>query len=177
MPALEQLGAATLSTDQVVHELYATREVRDAVIERFGHDVAPAGEIDRAQLAERAFATPPDREWLEGMLWPRVGARILDWRRQLDHSPRPPRAAVVEVPLLFEAGMEPAFDCTIAVLADEAIRARRAQQRGHRSLEERSSRQLSQEEKAARATYVVRNNGSPGDLMKRLSEVLDMLER
>ena len=40
-------------------------------------------------------------------------------------------AAVVEVPLLFEAGMEAVFDHTIAVVADEALRAERAGARGH----------------------------------------------
>ena len=72
----------------------------------------------------------------------------------------PPPAAVVETPLLFEAGMDGAYDATIAVVADEALRAARAQARGHEAVDERAARQLSQDEKAARATYVVRNDGS-----------------
>ncbi|MBV9310702.1 MAG: dephospho-CoA kinase [Solirubrobacterales bacterium] len=168
--ALEELGAATLSTDQVVHDLYKTEEVRDAVLERFGT-------VDRDELATRAFATEEGRDWLEQLLWPRVGARIVEWRAQLEQAERAPRAAVVEVPLLFEAGMEDAFDATIAVIANEDLRAERAGGRGHQALDERSSRQLSQQEKAGRATYVVQNDGSERELLARLSDILDILER
>ena len=45
--------------------------------------------------------------------------------------------AVVEVPLLFEAGIEGAFDATVAVVADEALRAERAAARGHEGVEGR----------------------------------------
>jgi dephospho-CoA kinase len=177
LAALERLGAACLSTDQVVHELYQQPEVRDAMVARFGSSVVSGGEIDRAELAERAFAAPEDRSWLEGQLWPRVGERMASWRQQLERSSPPPRAAVVEVPLLFESGMDGAFDATIAVLADEDVRVQRAGARGHRALEERSKRQLSQDEKAQRATYTVRNDGSVDELEQMLSSVLDMLAR
>ncbi len=177
LSALERLGAAVLSTDRVVHELYETAEVRDAMIDRFGPGVAPGGAIDRAALAERAFATPEDRGWLEQQLWPRVGAHIATWRQQLEQASSPPRAAVVEVPLLFEAGMAGAFDATIAVIADEELREQRASARGHRSLDERSARQLTQQEKAQQATYVVVNDGDIEELEAKLSAVLDMLER
>jgi dephospho-CoA kinase len=161
----------------VVHELYEQPEVRDAMVARFGSIVVSGGEIDRAELAERAFATPEDRSWLEGQLWPRVGERMASWRQQLERSSPPPRAAVVEVPLLFESGMDGAFDATIAVLADEDVRVERAGARGHRALEERSKRQLPQNEKAQRATYTVRNDGSVDELEQMLSSVLDMLAR
>src|SRR5581483_6173021 len=114
LAALERLGAAVLSTDAVVHELYESPEVRDAVAERFGEQVAPNGVVDRAALARAAFADPGDRAWLEGLLWPRVGKRIAGWREEPRHRHPPPRAAAVEVPLLFESGMEGAFDATIA---------------------------------------------------------------
>jgi dephospho-CoA kinase len=159
----------------VVHELYETPEVIDAVKERFGEAVAPDGVVDRAAVARAAFASPDGREWLERMLWPRVGERMIEWREALEHRPPPPRAAVVEVPLLFEAGMDGAFDATIAVIADEEVRAQRAGDRGHQALEERSARQLSQEEKAQRATYAVVNDGTIDDLQRKLSAVLDIL--
>jgi dephospho-CoA kinase len=172
LAALERLGAATLSTDAVVHELYGSPEVLDAVVERFGPEVAPDGEADRPAIAQAAFATDEDRAWLEGLLWPRVGERIAEWRAGLDHQDPVPRAAVIEVPLLFEAGMEEAFDATIAVVADEAMRADRAGARGHAALDERSARQLSQEEKARRATFTVVNDGSLEELEGTLSAIL-----
>lgn len=156
-----------LSTDQVVHDLYEEPEVRDAVLERFGS-------VERDEIARRAFATSEDREWLEGLLWPRVGARMVAWREQIPSSAR---AAVVEVPLLFESGMGDAFDATIAVIADEDVRAERAGARGHQALAERSARQLTQQEKAQRATYTVVNDGTVGQLEHKLSDVLEMLER
>jgi dephospho-CoA kinase len=164
-----------LSTDQVVHDLYGTDEVRDAVIERFGVTVAPDGIVDRSALATVAFGTDDGPVWLEGLLWPRVGARMANWREQVERSEPPPPALVVEVPLLFESGMEGIFDTTIAVVADEAQRAQRAGARGHQALDERSARQLSQQEKAHRATYVVVNDGSVEALEAKLSAVLDKL--
>jgi dephospho-CoA kinase len=175
LAVLERLGAATLSTDAVVHDLYASDEVLDAVVERFGPAVASDGAVDRAALAARAFATPEDRAWLEGLLWPRVGKRIAAWRaEQLERDP-PPVALVVEVPLLFEAGMEGAFDATIAVVADEEVRARRAAGRGHEAADERVARQLPQDEKATRADHAVVNDGTIEDLERNLSSVVGML--
>ncbi len=175
LDALERLGAAVLSTDAVVHELYLDDEVRDAVVERFGRSVAPDGVIDRPAVARSAFARGEDRAWLEGVLWPRVGARMSAWRSEVEGATPPAQAAVVEVPLLFESGMENAFDATIAVIADEAVRAERAGGRGHEALDERGRRQLSQEEKAQRATYVVVNDGTEHDLERKLSAVLEKL--
>jgi dephospho-CoA kinase len=164
-----------LSTDLVVHELYDDPEVRDAVVERFGEAVAPEGRVDRAALARAAFAAADDRGWLEALLWPRVGSHMTQWREQLERAGDPPRAAVVEVPLLFESGMEDAFDATIAVIADEDIRADRAGARGHEALAERGERQLSQDEKAGRATFVVVNDGGIDALEEKLSAVLEKL--
>ena len=165
-----------LSTDQVVHDLYDDDEVRAAVSAQFGSEVAPGGIVDRSAVARRAFASPEDRAWLEGLLWPRVGAKIAAWRDELETRRPIPCAAVVEVPLLFEAGMEGAFDATVAVVADEQLRSGRAGARGHHALEERSARQFSQHEKAMRATYLVVNDGTVEQLEDKLSDVLENLE-
>lgn len=164
-----------MSTDQVVHELYETPEVVEAVRSRFGPGVIRDGAVDRSALAREAFAAPEHRAWLEGLLWPRVSERMAAWRAALDRMTDPPRAAVVEVPLLFESGMEAQFDATIAVIAREDLRTERAGARGHEALAERSARQLSQKEKAHRATYVVVNDGTVHDLESKLSSLLEML--
>jgi dephospho-CoA kinase len=179
LSALRRLGAEVLSSDAVVHELYAGEQLRDAVVARWGPEVAPDGIVDRAAVAERAFASPAERAWLEGLLWPMVGARVAEWLaavRAVDRGRTArPRAAVVEVPLLFEAGLDGLYDATIAVIADERVRSERAAARGHASADERSARQLPQDTKAQRATYVVRNDGSEEDLQRELSAVLDKL--
>jgi dephospho-CoA kinase len=176
LKALERLGAATLSSDAVVRELLTTGEIRDQLVEKFGDDVAPDGEIDRGKVAEHVFGDDERREWLEGLIWPRVGQRIWEWRTGLEEHDEPPRAAVVEVPLLFEAGMEDGFDATIAVVADESVREDRAGQRGHVGVASRTARQLSQDEKSQRADYTVRNDGTLGELETKLSEVLGKIE-
>jgi len=177
LKALERLGAATLSTDAVVHELLESGDVRTRLVDRFGDRVAPEGRIDRAAVAEVVFADPEQRGWLENVLWPRVGERVAAWRDAVERKKPPPRAAVVEVPLLFEAGMENAFDRTIAVVADESVREERAGDRGHRGLESRTSRQLSQDEKADRADLVVKNDGTIEELERQLSKALETIRR
>ena len=66
LSALQRLGAATLSTDAVVHDLYASDAVRAAVVERFGPAVAPGGSVDRTALAARAFAFNHDQAMAAG---------------------------------------------------------------------------------------------------------------
>jgi len=175
LAALERLSVPGLSTDQVVHELYESDEVREAMVSKFGPTVLRDGVVDRAAIAREAFTTPGRREWLEQLLWPRVGERMASWRESLSAQTPPPRAAVIEVPLLFESGMESAFDVTLAIIAPEEIRHQRASGRGHESLDERGARQLTQDEKAQRATYTVDNDGSEAELEAKLSAILDML--
>jgi dephospho-CoA kinase len=172
LAALERLGAATISTDAIVHSLYEEPEVREAVVARWGPEVAPDGRVDRSAIARYAFATPEDRAWLEQLLWPLVGRKVADWRRTANGV-----ALVVETPLLFEAGLEGNYDATIAIVADEKVRNERAAARGHAALDERTARQLSQDEKARRATYAVENSGTLEQLEQELSEVLAKLTR
>lgn len=175
LKALERLGAATISADQVVHDLYDDPEVRAAVVARWGPEVAPDGRVDRAAVARRAFAEPSEREWLEQLIWPKVGERVAEWRAVESQRDPAPRALVVETPLLFEAGLESNYDATIAIVADERVRAERARARGHEALDERTARQLTQEQKAQRATFAVENSGSLRELEQELSGVLAKL--
>ena len=172
LAALGRLGAETISSDAVVRELLDSTEVRDRLVARWGAQVAPGGAVDRNRISEIVFKRPEELAWLEAELHPRVGERIDAWRRSLDPTTR---FGVVEVPLLFEAAMADAFDATVAVVADEEVRRRRAEQRGHALLDERAARQLDQDEKAARADHVVRNDGSLEDLERELSELLAKL--
>lgn len=175
--ALAELGAATLSTDAVVHDLLASDELREIVTERLGPEVAPNGRLDRSLIAARVFGDDEARAWLEGELWPRVGQRVTDWKQEVEALDPAPPAAVVEVPLLFESGMEAAFDATIAVIADESVREERAGARGHAAVSERTGRQLSQAKKAERADFEVRNDGTLDELRHTLSQVLAKLDR
>ncbi len=133
----------------------------------------PGGRVDRARVGEIVFGSPDELSWLESLLHPLVGEAIARWRA----GPAAGAAvAVVEVPLLFETGMEGAFDAVVCVVADEAVRRRRAEERGHSGLEGRSGRQLSQEEKAARADHVLRNDGTLEELERQISDLWPKIE-
>lgn len=175
LDALKRLGAEVLSTDEVVHELYHDPQVVEAVITRLGEGVAPGGEIDRAAVAGAVFADQAQREWLEQLLWPLVGQRVAGWIERVRAAQPPPRAAVLEVPLLFESGFDQGCDATIAIVADERTIARRTADRGLVGVRERGGRQLSQQQKAARASFVVSNDGDPEELRHKLSSLLDNL--
>ncbi|MFT4036006.1 MAG: dephospho-CoA kinase [Patulibacter sp.] len=189
---LGELGCATISADGIVHALYAGEPLRALVTERWGRGVLTAdGTIDRAAIAQRVFPEPAEREWLQQQIWPLVGEAIWRFRLAADeaargqptldalvgepHLPPKPRAAVVETPLLFEAGMAALYDATVAVTAPEALRAQRAAARGHAAVGERNAAQLTQEEKAQRADYVVANDGSEAQLNVRLATLLDAI--
>lgn len=173
LDACRRLGARVLSSDEVVHELLATPEVVDLLVSRWGQAVAVDGRIDRNAVAQIVFNQPDELRWLEQALFPRVGGRTAAWRAELERQGV--ELAVVEVPLLFEAGTEGAFDATIAVVADEGVRRERAGSREHQAVDERAARQLSQEEKAERADYVVTNDGSLAELEQAMSGILDEL--
>jgi dephospho-CoA kinase len=161
LAALERFGAQTLSTDAVVHELLGSAAVRDRLIERWGPEVAPEGAVDRGRVGAIVFDSPDELAWLESQLHPLVGGAVAGWSRGV---PPETELAVVEVPLLFETGMDQEFDATIAVVADDRVREQRAAGRGLADLAGRGERQLTQDEKAARATHVIRNDGSLADL-------------
>ena len=156
----------------MTHELLGTPEVREQLVERWGEAVLVDGEVERAEVGEIVFGRPDELAWLESVLHPLVGERILEWRQSL---PAETPLAVVEVPLLFETGMEGAFDATVCVVADDSIRAARAGDRGTELLEGRSGRQLSQDEKAARATHVISNDGSLAELEEQVARLMPAL--
>lgn len=173
LAAFERLGAATLSTDRVTHELLDDDRVRAALIERWGPEVAPGDGVDRNRVGEIVFSDPGELAFLEGVLHPRVGVHVLEWRENLGADVE---VAVVEVPLLFEAAMEGAFDATVAVVAGDEIREARLRERGQPGLEGREGRQLNQGEKERRADHVIRNEGSIEELESKVSELIDQIK-
>jgi dephospho-CoA kinase len=174
LAAFGRLGAATISSDAVVHELLETEPLLPRLVERWGEEVAPDGRVDRNRIGSIVFADPDELRWLEGQIHPLVGERIGAWLTSL---PRDAQIAVVEVPLLFESGMEDVFDTTLAVIASEQVRHARAAGRGHALVDEREARQLAQAEKATRAEHVVENDGSIEDLERELSALVEKLGR
>ena len=78
---------------RALRERRAARRRRGAL----GPEVAPGGVVDRAAVARRAFADDEERALAGGPLWPRVGARVAEWREEESARDPPPPALVVEV--------------------------------------------------------------------------------
>jgi dephospho-CoA kinase len=174
LAAFARLGAATLSSDAVVHELLDSEPLRGRLVERWGEEIGAGGEVDRARVGEIVFADPEQLSWLEAQIHPLVRERTAAWVASL---PADTEVAVVEVPLLFEAGSDGAFDTTVAVVTADELRRERAEARGHTLVGEREARQLSQAEKAERAEHVVENDGRVEDLERALSALIERLRR
>lgn len=172
LAALGRLGAATISSDAIVHELLDAEPLRGRIAERWGAEVVERGIVDRDRVGEIVFARPEELAWLEAQIHPLVGERIGAWLAGL---PAGTEFAAIEVPLLFESGMDGVFDATVAVSASEEVRRERARARGHALVGEREARQLPQEEKSARADHVIVNEGSVEELEGELSALLDRL--
>jgi dephospho-CoA kinase len=174
LAAFGRLGAATLSSDAVVHDLLEGEPLRSEMTARWGSAVAPPGEpTDRGRIGGIVFADPDELAWLESKIHPAVGAETAAWIHSL---PADTEFAVVEVPLLFEGGRESIFDTTVSIVAAEDVRRERAAARGHALVDAREGRQLTQQEKAERAEHVIVNDGSVADLEAALSALLAKLQ-
>jgi dephospho-CoA kinase len=169
----QRLGAATLSSDEIVHELLRDDpDVRARLEERFGAKVlTPTGEIDRAVLGRRVFKHPEDLYYLESVLHPRVIREQRRFREQLAASPDAPPICVIEVPLLYEVRGEGRFHKVIVITASPELRRARACFR----IDEREERLISDAEKERRADFVFHNDGSLAELEAFVEEVWDKL--
>jgi dephospho-CoA kinase len=151
------------SSDDIVHRLIAADpEVRRALEERFGT-------TDRAGIAAIVFRDPDELAWLEALLHPRVRREQQTWLAGLD---RTVDVAVIEIPLLYEAGGEARFDAVVVVTAPEQTRRARVGEKV-----ERSARLIPDEEKMRRADYAYVNDGSLADLDAFVDGVLEELRR
>ena len=161
LKAFARNGAATVSSDEIVHHLLRRPEVRDAVVARVGNGVlSPEGEIDRGALATIVFNERGALAWLEELLHPLVSAEYLRWREQLAALPDAPRVSVTEVPLLYETGGDARFDKVVVITAPSKLRRARSQV----ATDDRESRLIPDAEKVRRADYSFTNTGSLEDL-------------
>lgn len=173
LAALRANGAATVSSDEIVHNLLAHDDgVRDALVERMGPGVlAEDGRPDRRKIAERVFGNRSLLEWLEGLLHPLVSREYLEWREQLAALDDPPAVCVTEVPLLYEVGAEERFDKVVVVTAPRQLR----EQRRRVPLDSRDDRLLPDREKVRRADYHFANTGEFEEIDRFAIELLAAL--
>ncbi len=161
LKAFARHGAATVSSDEIVHHLLRRPEVRDAIVARMGHGVvSPAGEVDRGALATVVFNDREALGWLEELLHPLVSAEYLQWREQLAELPDAPRVSVTEVPLLYETGSEARFDKVVVITAPSKLRRARSEV----VMDDREARLIPDAEKVQRADFSFKNTGSLEEL-------------
>lgn len=164
---LERHGALVIDADVLAREATEDAEVLRQIAAQLGPELVRDGRFDRQAAARKVFEEPAARAVLNGIVHPWVGARREELqRRALEARPAPP-VIVNDVPLLFEAGLDGSVDATVVVTAPLELRVRRVGARSGLSADEvraRDAAQLPQEEKAARADFVVSNAGSEADL-------------
>ena len=174
LAAFRRHGAATVSSDEIVHELLRRDDVREVVVKQFGNGViGPDGTLDRGAIGTVVFNEPDQLVWLEQLLHPLVAAEYLGWREQLGRLAVPPEVCVTEVPLLYETGAEDRFDRVVVITAPEDVR----RERSAVAVDEREQRFLPDDEKAARADYSYLNTGTVEELDEFVRSVMDDLTR
>ena len=172
LKAFARHGAATVSSDEIVHHLLLRDDVKSAIVQRMGNGVlAPSGEIDRGALGTVVFNDREALTWLEELLHPLVSAEYLQWREALAGLPDAPKVCVTEVPLLYETGGDARFDKVVVITAPTKLR----RMRSDLATEERESRLIDDKEKVARADFSYRNIGTPEELDAFVASVMRSL--
>jgi dephospho-CoA kinase len=170
--AFARHGAATVSSDEIVHHLLLREDVHSRIVQRMGNGVVGLdGRIDRGALGTVVFNDRDALAWLEELLHPLVAAEYLEWRDQLAGLPTPPSVSVTEVPLLYETGGDARFDKVVLITAPKKLRTMRSQV----AVDDREARFIPDSEKAARADYVFRNLGSIEELDAFVAGVMEDL--
>jgi len=175
-------GAHFLQADTLAHRFYEPGEpVYHAVVERFGREILNCnGTIDRKRLANAAF---PDRiAELNAIVHPAVLAAQVRWIAECERAD-PHGIAVIEAALILEAGAAKDFDKLIVVTCGLEQKIARYAQRAKIPLEEaraevlrRTAAQLPDEEKAARADYVIDNSGMLESTARQVDSIWSQLQ-
>lgn len=175
---LRQLGATVVSADELAREVVAPGSATLARLSaEFGPEILlPSGELDRAALAARVFADPQARARLNAITHPAIGALAVARLAELATTGGP--LVVYEAPLLYEAGAEGRVDAVLVVTVPESLQLQRLMARDQLSeaaARERIAAQWSQEEKAARADFVIVNDDTPATLEARVKALFARL--
>ncbi len=171
---LHELGAATISSDDIVHGLYSTAEVIDLIREHFGDVVVDgAGGISRPALAGIVFSDEAELRWLEDLLHPFVRDAVAKWVDGQRRARPRPALIVVEVPLLFETGFDQRFDHIMLITAPDEVRRKRVTAKLTDSeFRRRRAQQMPEDEKVARSDFVFDNSGSRKELREFVGQVV-----
>jgi len=157
---LHECGAAVVSSDDIVHGLYDRPSIIAAIQGRYGQKALTGAHVNRHALAGIVFRDHDELQWLELLLHPHVRAAVERWAAAQQKARPRPAVIVAEVPLLFETGMETAFDFVMLITAPAEERRRRLTAKLTDSeFELRLAQQMPEDEKIARSDFVFHNTG------------------
>jgi dephospho-CoA kinase len=176
----QELGAAVLDADEIAHRVVevgapAWQELRQAFGPEFFRD---NGELNRPRMAHLVFTAPQARERLNAIVHPYVGREIR--ARLEDLERRGVKMVLVEVPLLFEAGLEGGYDKVIVVDVDPREQVERLKARDQRAAAEILGiieAQMPLKDKVSRADYVVDNRGSLEETRRQVQIIWGNLQK
>ena len=174
-----QKGACLIDADRVARDVVRPGEegfqlVRNA----FGSDIiTPSGELDRVKLGTIVFADPGKRKFLDTTLHPFIINRIFSHIGQLNDQ-RYQGIVLVDIPLLFECGLQERFDKTVLVYATPETQQQRLMQRSSITPEaarQRLCSQMAMDDKRQYADYIIDNTGSLDALEVQVATVWSFL--
>lgn len=171
---LRRMGATVIDADEATRAVQARgSEGLRQLVEAFGPDIlTPDGDLDRARLADVAFADPDARARLNGIVHPLVRQWMAE--RQQEAVERGDPVVVLDIPLLFEARGAGAFETVLLVYAPEEVQIDRLVRLRGMTEEQARARiaaQLPIDEKRRLATHVIENTGSLDDLQRSVERV------
>lgn len=173
---LASLGCFVIDSDKEAKEALDRPEVRNQLTQWWGQGILlPDRKVNRKAIADIVFKSDKDRAALEALIHPLVRARRADLRKQAQAAGA--KAAIIDAPLLFEAGVDAECDAVIFVDAPRPTRIARIAARGwdEAELARREAAQLPHEEKQRRSTITIPNDGSPDELRTRVATAFHKL--
>jgi dephospho-CoA kinase len=168
------LGAQVIDADQLARQAIERGSTGfDEVLSAFGDSILKDGDIDRRKLGEIVFSDPDKRKLLESIVHPIVQKGLAEAKENLSED----EILVYEIPLLVETKAMDKFDAIITVEAPLDERIKRLINRGllHSEIEKRIANQVSPDERKAVANFVIENDGSEDELLRKVENIWEEL--
>ena len=175
---LQEFGAGLIESDRLGHDELDAPEVVETLKTWWGDEIVrPDGGVDRGRVAAIAFADSRERERLEALLHPRIGARRAELVRRFEADDSV-RMIVIDAPLLYEAGVDAECDLVVFVEADPAVRASRVRAQRNWTEQEWKRREKMQKPldmKRRKADHIVTNNSSLRALRGQVAHLVSQI--
>ena len=164
-----RLGVPVLGADAIVHDLLAKGGAAEKKIAKLYPETAGARGINRRKLAALVFGDAQRLRWLENLLHPLVFAECKKFIRS--QKQKGAKAALLEIPLLFETGFDQSCDITICASCSAALQKERVMKRKHMTAQKLRAvlkKQMPDKEKRARAHFVIRTDKGLADTRRQI---------